>query len=210
MHARLMWKAVGDAGWEARIDHCVALAEHFESSLQDPKWRGAFKLVVPRSCTNVCFWWVPPALRPLRDAGDLDERRLEALGRAAPAIKALMQSGGDAMIGFQPLGPRRPNFFRIVFANAWSTKAEDLDALLGRIDAYGMRAAAHLGAAADGAAAAAANGAAAAANGAAGNGAAAAGEKQGEAAANGAAAAQGGRRVSKSSAEGAADGVAAV
>ena len=87
---RLQWKAIGDAGWEARIDHCLSLAEHIEARLADPAWKGAFKLVMPRSCTNVCFWWVPPALRPL-DLEAATERQLQELGRAAPAIKALMQ-----------------------------------------------------------------------------------------------------------------------
>lgn len=34
---RVQWKAVGDAGWEARVDHCMALAEHFEAALQAPR-----------------------------------------------------------------------------------------------------------------------------------------------------------------------------
>jgi hypothetical protein len=86
-----MWKAVGDAGWEARIDHCVALADHFQSALAAPKWGGAFRLVMPRACTNVCFWWVPPVLRPF-DPETATEAELAAIGRAAPRIKALMQA----------------------------------------------------------------------------------------------------------------------
>ena len=88
---RLMWKAVGDAGWAARINHCLALAARFEAALRDDaKWRGAFRLVTPASCANVCFWWVPPALRPL-DVEAATAAQLAALGRAAPAIKARMQ-----------------------------------------------------------------------------------------------------------------------
>ncbi|GBF91842.1 glutamate decarboxylase [Raphidocelis subcapitata] len=196
----LMWKAVGDAGWEARIDHCVALADHFQSALSDPKWGGAFRLVMPRACTNVCFWWVPPALRPFDPAAATEEQLL-AIGRAAPRIKALMQAKGDAMIGFQPLGPRRPNFFRIVFANAWSTTFEMVDALLERINDYGLQAFA-----AD-AAAAAAEAAAPAPAGAGVKHAAAAGAV-GAGSPAGAAAVL--RRVSKSSAEAAGEGVAAV
>jgi hypothetical protein len=52
------------------------------------------------------------------------------------------------MIGFQPLGPRRPNFFRIVFANAWSTTTQMVDELLERMDAYGNEAVAAAAAAA--------------------------------------------------------------
>ncbi|KAI8476544.1 MAG: pyridoxal phosphate-dependent transferase [Monoraphidium minutum] len=134
----VQWKAVGDAGWEARVDHCMALAEHFEGALQAPKWGGAFKLVMPRSCTNVCFWWVPPALRPY-DQDTASQAQRDALGAVAPKIKAAMQAKGDAMIGFQPLGDR-PNFFRIVFVNACSTSPAMLDALLARMDAFGVAA----------------------------------------------------------------------
>ena len=56
--------------------------------------------------------------------------------QVAPKLKHHMQKNGDAMIGFQPLGPW-PNFFRIVFASAWSLAEKDLDALLDRMDALG-------------------------------------------------------------------------
>lgn len=49
-----------------------------------------------------------------------------------------MQSNGDAMIGFQPLG-QWPNFFRIVFPAAWSLEESDLDLLVGRIDQAGRQ-----------------------------------------------------------------------
>lgn len=54
----------------------------------------------------------------------------------APKLKTHMQQVGDAMIGFQPLGAW-PNFFRIVFASAWSLQETDLDSLLERMDSYG-------------------------------------------------------------------------
>jgi hypothetical protein len=55
------------------------------------------------------------------------------------------QAKGDAMIGFQPLGPRRPNFFRLVFANAWSTTAQMVDEMLERMDGYGRQVGLSLG-----------------------------------------------------------------
>lgn len=58
--------------------------------------------------------------------------------QVAPKLKHHMQMNGDAMIGFQPLGSW-PNFFRIVFASAWSLKETDLDALLDRMDALGQK-----------------------------------------------------------------------
>jgi hypothetical protein len=58
--------------------------------------------------------------------------------QVAPKLKHHMQMNGDAMIGFQPLGSW-PNFFRIVFASAWSLTEKDLDALLDRMDALGRK-----------------------------------------------------------------------
>jgi hypothetical protein len=118
------------------------------------------------------------------------------------------------MIGFQPLGSH-PNFFRIVFANAWTTSTEMLDDLLTRIDAYGMQVASAPAAA--GAAAGVGIGAAAdvsarpseAAKAFCGCGAGAAAAAP-AAPALGAPAAAAGRRVSKSSEEAATEGVAAV
>ena len=54
----------------------------------------------------------------------------------APALKMRMQRSGDAMIGFQPLGAL-PNFFRVVFSGASALRAEDIDALMARMDALG-------------------------------------------------------------------------
>ena len=44
------------------MDRNLALAEHFESAVLASG--GAFQMVLPRSFANVCFWWLPPSLRP--------------------------------------------------------------------------------------------------------------------------------------------------
>lgn len=46
----------------------MKLATYFERQITDldRDGGGAFVLVHPRSFTNVCFWWVPPRLRPFR------------------------------------------------------------------------------------------------------------------------------------------------
>ena len=98
------------------------------------------------------------------------------------------------MIGFQPLDGR-PNFFRIVFVNAWSTTPKMLDDLLARIDAYGNQVAAAAAAGNQPGVVPAAVVSASASCGC------------GKAGHCGAAA---GRRVSKSSSEAAAEGLAAV
>lgn len=129
----LQWKAVGDAGFAARVEHNIELAEHVEACVAAAG--GAFLMAVPRVAANVCFWYVPPSLRPLDPAAASPEQ-WAALGRVAPAIKARMQQAGDAMIGYQPLG-QLPNFFRLVFANCVGVSRQQLQQLLQRMDQYG-------------------------------------------------------------------------
>jgi len=126
----LAWKALGDAGFEARVDRCFELAAHAAGAVR--RSGGALVLVAPPACTNVCFWVVPPALRPF-DPDTATPEALEALGRVAPAVKRRMQAAGDALVGYQPLGPRKPNFFRLVFADGRGLSEATLDALLGRM-----------------------------------------------------------------------------
>ncbi|KAK9843716.1 hypothetical protein WJX81_003497 [Elliptochloris bilobata] len=130
----LTWKALGDAGLEQRMDRNIALAAHVEARVVASG--GAFQMVRPRSFANVCFWWLPRALRPF-DAAAASPEQLTALGKVAPALKMRMQQSGDAMIGFQPLDGL-PNFFRLVFASASALRFEDLDALMSRMDALGL------------------------------------------------------------------------
>ncbi|CAL8465172.1 g4707 [Coccomyxa elongata] len=129
------WKAYGDGGYESRLDHAMSLARYLEEKiLQDGH---AFVLVHPRSYTNVCFYWIPPSMRPFCLERATESEKQE-LGNVAPRLKSHMQAVGDAMIGFQPLGSW-PNFFRIVFASAWTLQVKDLDLLLKRMDDYGTQ-----------------------------------------------------------------------
>ncbi|KAK9861876.1 hypothetical protein WJX84_005934 [Apatococcus fuscideae] len=129
----MSWKAYGDAGFAARISHCVNLAKYFEDKIIASD--GIFTLSHPRNFVNVCFWWMPAALRPFNPA-KATQQDLDTLDKVAPGIKSAMQQAGDAMIGFQPLNGL-PNFFRIVFSNAATVTAAGLDALLNKIDGYG-------------------------------------------------------------------------
>ena len=130
----LTWKARGDAGLEARVDHVFDLAAHLARRLRDDP---RFVIASPPSFTHVCFWWVPPDLRPFSFDASTEEERLR-LHRVAPVIKDQMQREGTAMVGFQPLG-ERPNFFRMLFINPAVTPA-DVDAVIELIDRYGMAA----------------------------------------------------------------------
>jgi glutamate/tyrosine decarboxylase-like PLP-dependent enzyme len=133
LKAWLLWKARGEPGFAARIDHAVALADGCAARIAgDPR----FCLAAPPSWVNVCFWWLPPALRPLPARTPAVDAALHAL---APRIKAAMLRRGEAMLGFQPVDGG-PNCFRLLFINPATTTA-DIEATLELLDACGREAA---------------------------------------------------------------------
>lgn len=132
----MMWKAQGDAGMARTVDHCFNLAACFAKTIRDDP-SGQWELAYEPSCTNVCFWYVPPQLRPFKFATASQAQR-DALHQAAPRIKSEMQKQGDALIGFQAVNGR-PNFFRMVFASKDDLDNADVVALLGRIAALGEK-----------------------------------------------------------------------
>ena len=134
----LMWKSLGDEGLRARVDRCVALADHTIQRISEREASdGALELVMaPNSFTNVLFRVVPPSLRKPRKPGDSpvvrSPQELKALGKAAPLIKAAMQRDGDALIGFQEYGEAQYgneeiNFFRMVVSQGDILTNELLD-----------------------------------------------------------------------------------
>lgn len=132
----LAWNHHGDAGFEARVDHAVAMADHARVRIAESG--GVFAPVVAGTFTNTVFAWVPPDLRPLAlDDGAIIglpadvHARLHAL---PPMIKARLQARGTAMVGFQPLDGL--NTFRLLFMNP-AVSSTDVDAVLDRIDEYG-------------------------------------------------------------------------
>ena len=128
------WKAHGDAGFAARIDHAMAIADYTRQQIAAID--GAFVSIVFGSFTNVVFARVPPELRPLAtsDPADLDDQVRTQLHHPPPRIKARMQAEGTGMIGFQPV--HGMNTFRMV---CMSTKLQtaEIDSLLHAIDQYG-------------------------------------------------------------------------
>lgn len=130
----LQWKAKGDAGMAASVDHCFAIAEHMANKIRTDT-TGAWKLAYEPSCTNVCFWYVPEKLRPFNGMAATQAERDE-INKVAPLIKNEMQRQGDAMIGFQAVNGR-PNFFRIVFASCDIVSLDDVDGLMERIARIG-------------------------------------------------------------------------
>ncbi|MEZ4454414.1 MAG: pyridoxal-dependent decarboxylase [Nannocystaceae bacterium] len=132
LKAWLTWKARGEAYLAARVDHAVALAEGCAARIAgDPR----FALAAPPSWVNVCFWWLPPELRPLDRGAPGAVARLHAL---APAIKARMLADGGAMIGYQPIDGG-PNAFRLLFINP-AVDEGDVDAALELVDRLGTAA----------------------------------------------------------------------
>ncbi len=129
LKAWLTWKARGDAGFAARIEHAVDLAARTAARLEaDPR----FALAAPPSWVNVCFWWVPADLRPLDRAAPGVDVRLHGL---APRIKARLLREGSAMVGYQPV-QGGPNAWRLLFINPAATD-DDVTATLDAIDAAG-------------------------------------------------------------------------
>ncbi len=131
----LAWKHHGDAGFAARIDHAVEMADYTRSRIEGS---GGEFAPVSGTFTNVVFSWIPPALRPLllsvSSIRSLTPEVHAELHEAPPRIKARMQAEGTAMVGYQPV--HGLNTFRLLFMNPAVTKA-DVDAMLDRISDYG-------------------------------------------------------------------------
>jgi len=134
----LAWKHHGDAGFAARIDHAVEMADYTRARIAAS---GGEFTPVSGTFTNVVFGWVPPGLRPLSllpsAIGTLNPEVHAELHSLAPKIKARMQAEGTAMVGFQPI--EGLNTFRLLFMNS-SVAATDVDAMLARIAEYGAAA----------------------------------------------------------------------
>lgn len=132
----LAWKHHGDAGFAARIDHAVEMADHARARILGSN--GEF-VPVAGTFTNVVFGWVPPSMRPLSLAPDsirtLSPEKRAELHTLAPKIKARMQTEGTAMMGFQPI--EGLNTFRVLFMNPTVAKT-DVNALFDRVSHYGL------------------------------------------------------------------------
>jgi len=130
----LMWKANGDAGMRKTVDHCFDLASFMAEKIRYDR-SGAWQLTYEPSCSNVCFWYVPEALRPFRWETATQEQ-IDKINQVAPLIKGEMQRSGDALIGYQAVNGR-PNFFRIVFSSADAVQESDVTELMKRMARIG-------------------------------------------------------------------------
>ncbi|NNF63604.1 MAG: hypothetical protein HKN07_05030 [Acidimicrobiia bacterium] len=128
----LAWKVGGDAGFAARIDHAVAMADYTRNRIAESDV--AFVPIVAGTFTNVVFVWVPPHLRPLAAPEAVDLDVLTELNRCAPLIKARLQAAGTGLIGFQPV--HGVNSFRMICMSP-KLQPSDVDALLEAIETAG-------------------------------------------------------------------------
>ncbi|XP_006815862.1 cysteine sulfinic acid decarboxylase-like [Saccoglossus kowalevskii] len=125
----LMFKAKGYIGFEQEINIKFANSRHLAKTIEE---REGFQLVVEPTCTNVCFWYIPPCLRNMnKDSNEFNT----LLGKVAPIVKERMLKGGTLMIGYQPLDDK-PNFFRQIFSNA-KTTFQDVEFIVDEIDRLG-------------------------------------------------------------------------
>ena len=137
----LTWKARGDDGFAARVDHAVAMADHTRRRIAASD--RTFVPVVTGDFTNVVFAWVPPRLRssvPIDATGEIDVSTLAESVRSElhglpPQIKARMQATGSGMIGYQPANGL--NAFRMICMSP-TLQPDDIDALLEAIDSSGL------------------------------------------------------------------------
>ncbi|KAM8753814.1 cysteine sulfinic acid decarboxylase isoform 1-T1 [Acanthopagrus schlegelii] len=124
----LMWKAVGSAGLEERVDKAFI---HVRYLVEEMKKREGFQLLREPEFVNVCFWFIPPSMRGKEGHADYQER----LAKVAPVIKERMMKQGTMMVGYQPLG-NKVNFFRVIAFSPLLSK-KDMDFFLDEIERLG-------------------------------------------------------------------------
>jgi len=130
----LTWKSKGTIGFEAVIDKLYENASYFRTKIKE---KPNFLLVLDSpDSLNVCFWYIPPTLvvnnphEPLSSI-NIKSNFGQALHKVTAEIKACMQSRGNTMVAYQPLG-NKPNFFKICM-NSPTCTHQDLDFVLDEI-----------------------------------------------------------------------------
>ncbi|XP_036326244.1 cysteine sulfinic acid decarboxylase-like [Rhagoletis pomonella] len=130
----LMLKARGYGSFGRLLDHGINISKVLIKKI---KQRGSdrFRLVLDDfQYMNVCFWYIPKALRGLEETDEWRER----LFTVAPKIKERMAYSGTVMIGYTPLQYRGlGNFFRMVFTCFPVLEEPELDCILDEIERLG-------------------------------------------------------------------------
>nr|XP_014089267.1 cysteine sulfinic acid decarboxylase [Bactrocera oleae] len=127
----LMLKARGYGCFGRLLDHSIDISKVLVEKIRQ---RGSerFRLVLEdNQYMNVCFWYIPKALRGLKETPEWRER----LYTVAPKIKERMAYSGTVMIGYAPLQYRGlGNFFRMVFTCFPVLEEAELDFILNEIE----------------------------------------------------------------------------
>ncbi|NXK46945.1 GADL1 decarboxylase, partial [Chauna torquata] len=121
----LMWKALGTTGLEERVNRALALTRYL---VEEIKKREGFQLLLEPEYANVCFWYIPPSLRKMKDGPEFWQK----LHQVAPVVKERMMKKGSMMLGYQP-HRGKVNFFRQVVISPQVSR-EDMDFLLDEIE----------------------------------------------------------------------------
>jgi len=116
------WQALGDRGYEQRIDSLFTQAERFRTLMRE---REGFRLIREQEGTNVCFRYLPP---DQRDAEGPERERLEH--EATVRIRDSMAREGSFLVNYATVDGAAT--FRLVASNP-CTSDTDLEALLDRI-----------------------------------------------------------------------------
>ncbi|RKP37257.1 pyridoxal phosphate-dependent transferase, partial [Dimargaris cristalligena] len=134
----LAWKYYGTDGFEARLDRALTNAQYLTGQLR--KRSAQFRLVVEDPASlNVCFWYIPLAVRydqlELTDPTEFRRR----LGEATRSIHRQLRQDGQIMIDYSPLmvdSVQLPDFFRAV-VNPPNLTVVDLDFIVDEIERIG-------------------------------------------------------------------------
>ncbi|KAA0185610.1 cysteine sulfinic acid decarboxylase [Hyalella azteca] len=128
----LMFKIHGMDVLENRIDAAFAASKYLESEV---KRREGFELVREGlQCTNVCFWYIPPALR----GQTRTPQWWQMLHKVGPLIKEQQVIDGTILVGYQPMTCKKlVNFFRMVNTSHPVPTQAHMDFVLDEIERCG-------------------------------------------------------------------------
>jgi glutamate/tyrosine decarboxylase-like PLP-dependent enzyme len=134
----MAWVSMGDSGYEAHVDNFMAVSRHLRDQVVA---RSMFLLVAEPTCSNVCFWYIPPSLRGEGAPAQGTPEWKEVVHTATATIKERMQRKGSCMIGFQSVpvkgDPAPANFWRMVVMAEKAANSQ-MDFLLDEIDLLGQ------------------------------------------------------------------------
>jgi len=134
----MAWVAMGDKGYEEHVDNFMAVSRYLAEQV---KARDEFVLVAEPTCSNVCFWYLPPSVRAEGGPAEGTQEWKDIVHKGAATIKQRMQEKGSCMIGFQsvaiPGDSSPPNFWRMVVMAEKAANSQ-MDFLLDEINLLGQ------------------------------------------------------------------------